>query len=304
MSGVFTQEFSQVNLPNAYENFLNDNISIISCTNRNVSGINFSMAYFLNDKHQWALSTGLFATVKKYDLTIENFHIEYQASDYNNDIFRQVLSSKGSVCDNIKSTNIALPLGVKFVDKLKGKFGYSFDAGFLFTISNTNKYSSKSIFDYEAIYSFDNTGTTVFDSKTTPSKNDWMITQDRLTSTQIDAFRQQGYNVGLAVNSGNSGNVTYKSRSLGWYFQPAFNYRATDNIDVLFGAFFVKQSFTNDGVSPAYRITDKVGDYYSLLNAISKTKNLSYGINIGIRYYFTARPKTVPTTPPNSPIAD
>jgi hypothetical protein len=305
MSGVFAQEFSQIDLTNAYGYYLNDNISKISCNNRKVSGFNISIAYFLTDKHQWAITTGLMTTIKKYDLTVDNFRIEYKSFDYNNDVFRQVLTAKGAVSDQIKSTNISLPLGVRFVDNLKGKLGYSCDFGFLLTLSNTNKYTSGTIFDYEAIYKFDNTGTPVFDETLTPSKNDWLITQDKLTASQIDVFRQQGYNVGLAVASGNSGNVTYKSKSLGWYFQPTFTYRATDNMDVLCGAFFIKQAFTNNDVSADYRTTDKVNDYSSLLNAVSKTKNFSYGINIGVRYFFTKRPHPVPPPPPPAaPIAD
>ena len=289
ITGGFNQSIKQINFAPAYYNHLNEGISELTCNNRKMSGFNLELGYFFDSKHTWGIGSGIMYSSKQFDLALNSFHIEYQSMDNNNDIFRQVLTSNGVLFEKVKVTNLSVPFLLKYQKHFSTKLGFNLDAGFLLTINNTSKYDANASFDYEAIYQYvtnNNNTVAVFDPNPTPSSNDLLITKDKFDASQIDGFHTQGMNVGLNVTHYNSGSIKFKPRALGWIIQPSLSYKINENISLLAGFFIMKQSFKNNEANNNYQITNKVGEYNTMLNAITQTTNFSYGMNIGLRYFF------------------
>ena len=297
MNGAFNQSISQTQFAPAYLNRINDNISGLQCNNRKMSGFSIQLGYFFGKHHNWGIGTGLVYSTKKFDLSVDQYHVEYQSTDDSNNIFRQGLTAN-SLSEKITVTNLSIPFLVKYQRKLGDKLAFNFDAGFLLTMSNTNKFAAASSFDYEAYYQYttvNNQTVTVYDPNPTPSVNDWLITKENYSSAEMSNFQTNGMNVGLDVTYNNSGTINTKARALGWIIQPSVTYKINNNISLLGGCFIMKQSFKNSDVTNSYQTTDKIGDYNSLLNAITQTTNVSYGINIGVRYLFSNNNNTTTT---------
>ena len=230
------------------------------------------------------------------EAVLNNYHTEYQATDGAGNIYRQLVTGN-DIRESVISTNINLPLVLKYKNRFSKHWGFAADAGALFNLQMNNAYTTHASFDYEAIYKLVSTsdgGTvSVYDNSPVPSSNDWMITKAEFLKNNpggnyldyVNAKRALGYNVGEGLSPGTrTGTTSYNRGSVGLIVKPSFNYFLSDNVALNFGAYYMLQPFKNNAQSN-YRLTDGIGTYSSVMNNVTTSINQSYGLNIGVRFF-------------------
>ena len=306
MAGALNQGYT-ANSPVAdYTNPLNTTAGSLQFKQGMSYGAEVQGGYFFGKKRHWGVGLGLMYMYQQGNLTIDNFHTEYQSTDAFGNAFRQEITSDGQVKETLGISSFNVPVVAKFQTQFTKKVGFTADAGLLFNLHVQNYYNAKSSFDYEAVYKYVNTDgavTTVYDNSPTPGASDLLITKSQYLANNSSAsiqnyfntLRNEGYNVGLGVSpNNNKGSVTYMSGSLGFLFRPAISIYLCHNANLNLGLYYYFQSFNNTA-SSNYHLTDKVGDYSSLMNTVTNATNNSYGVTAGFRYTFCKKEK--PETP-------
>ncbi len=279
-----------------YLNGVNMNTGTPDFKNGMAVGGDAQIGFFFGKNRHWGIGTGIMYLREWGDLTLNNFHAEYQSTDANGNIFRQVVSAN-QIDERIKIDNFNIPLLLKYKKRVSKHWGFTGDAGLLFNLQMKNEYKTNASFDYEAIYKINNNGdgsvTSVYDNSPTPAGSDFLITKAQYSKNNPEGNVQsyfntkssQGYNVGLGVSpNSTTGTVSYASGSVGFLFQPSFNYFFSDMVALNFGGYYLYQPFNNSG-SNTYMLTNKPGDYSSVSNSVSHTENYSYGLNVGLRFF-------------------
>lgn len=300
LAGALTQDLTTKSTLANYNNVVStsDYGGNLKFTNGYTYGGDLQLGFFWGHKRHFGIGTGFMYLVQTGDVTMSNpLHIEYQATDKWGDAYRQVLTSNQPIKESLKTTNLNIPLMLKYKVRFSKRFGFTADLGALFNVQEKTKYNSNASFDYEAIYRIvpgaDGGNHAVYDNSPKPLPEDVLYTKaafvpGKFTNVQsyFSYLSSQAYNVGLGVKPNqNAGNVTYKTGSVGFMVQPSINYFFNDNIALNLGGYFMYQPFTND-VKTTYQTTNKVGDYSSVLNSVSKSNNQSYGVNLGVRIFF------------------
>lgn len=294
LGGLASQDFTTAAKTVNYPNAVNMNTGNLKYKNGYSLGADVQIGFFFGKKRHFGLGTGVMFMQQYGVASLDKFHVEYQATDGAGNIFRQVVN--GNVKEDITSTMINIPIMLKYKNRFSKHWGFAAEAGALVNLQMKNAYTTKSSFDYEAIYQFvpnDAGGkTSVYDYSPTPSANDWLITKDEFyrnnpTGNLEDYFskkRALGYNVGTGMNPGTrTGTKDYTTPSVGLLIQPSFNYFLSDHVALNFGAYYMFQPFKNSAQSD-YRVTKGIGDYSSVLNNVTASNNQAYGINIGARF--------------------
>ena len=182
-----------------------------------------------------------------------------------------------------------IPLVVKYKTMLIDRLGLTADAGLLINLAFSQGYKTNASFDYEAIYKYNpESGQYVYDDSIPYSKNDVLYTKAATKSSNVtqtfDTLRAAGLNVGIGQRpNSSSGKVSANGISVGFLFRPALTYYVTERLSINLGLYFTYQN-VNEAQQTAYKITDKVGQYSSLLNNLSSDKQLIVGANAGLRF--------------------
>jgi outer membrane protein OmpA-like peptidoglycan-associated protein len=303
LAGMLTQDLTTKSTLANYNNVISssDYGGNLKFNNGYTYGGDVQLGFFWGHKRHFGIGTGFMYLVQTGDVAMSNaMKIEFQATDYQNNTYRQVLTSNQPVKESIKTTNLNIPLFLKYKVRFSKRFGFTADLGALFNVQEKSRYSSNASFDYEAIYQYalksdgKTVDHTVYDNAVTPAAGDVLYTKAGYVASPVYPTVQsyfsklagQGYNVGLGVKpNNNAGAVTYKTGSVGFMVQPSINYFFSDNCALNVGGYYMYQPFTND-VKSTYQTTNKVGDYSSILNSVSKSNNQSYGVNLGVRIFF------------------
>ena len=257
-------------------------------------GFDAQVGYFFGKKNNWGIGTGFMYLGQQGNLTLDQYHVEYQSTDANHNTFRQLITADGPIEENVKITNINIPLVLKYKHRFSKRIGFTADAGALFNLQMRNSYSSNATFDYEAIYKFTGSGadaTAIYESAATPATTDVLYTKAQYINRSDlynyfnTTLHNLGYNVGLNQHpNSNSGAVSYTAGSVGLILQPSVNYYFNDNIALNLGVYYIYQPFKNSATN-GYELTNKVGDYSSVMNSITASNNQTYGLNVGLRIY-------------------
>ncbi len=296
--GMSSQNLSYNFKPN-YNDIAFKNISSLEFKNKIFYGIDIQGGYFIGRWRRFGIGTGLNYTTQICEAQLDKFRVDYKDYDWKKDVYRQVISAPNSVKENIKQNIINIPITLKYKQRFSTKIGITADLGILYNLSMSNKWSTDSKFNYEAIYQFtkDATGKyiAVYDYGTTPDIHDWLLTKEMYNRTiskgtveqYFDSLNAYGYNVGLNLKARNKdGIINYNSGSIGFIFRPAVNLRIRKRFHANLGLYFSYQSFKKNALSN-YKIIDKLGtEYTSMIKTISTNTITSIGINIGIRYFF------------------
>jgi hypothetical protein len=262
-------------------------------------GIDAQVGYFIGKRRRFGIGTGITYMMQSSDVTIGNFRVEYQDNDSKNNVYRQVVTSTTAVTEKLEMTTINIPVTLKFKQRFSTRIGFTMDAGILYNVSMSNKWSTDAQFNYEAIYQFarDASGKTitVYDNLPTPDSHDWLLTKEMYTRTLskgtvedvFDSLHSRGYNVALNVKAKDrSGTLSYTTGSIGFVLRPAVNVRLTKRIHANVGAYMSYQTFENSTASN-YRLIDNMGtSYSSMLNTVSSNTVTTIGLNLGLRYFF------------------
>jgi outer membrane protein OmpA-like peptidoglycan-associated protein len=315
---------TMINMKTAYEtagltnSSFKEKTSTPTYNSQGTNGINLQFAYFFNKSRHFGFGLGAQLMQNKGVYTITDYSIQFASKDKNNATFRQLLTSKSPIVENVTTTNINIPIVLKykhqFADRSALKrFGVAIDAGLLLGVNNTNKFDGKGIFNYEAVYKYDANGIAIYDNNAenivkngnvnfnvTADNNSKIITSEYwLANTTTDGSVlnyfdrkfSEGFNVGLNKNASGSGKTNYNViPSYGFIVQPAVTYYLGYNVTFMIGGYFSSQTFKNTN-NTNYRLTDNLvdvnnGNYNSITSGIQKTTNTSIGGNIGLRIFF------------------
>jgi outer membrane protein OmpA-like peptidoglycan-associated protein len=295
--GLLNQQLSEFNTSSHYPNALNTDIGLIQSEKGRAFGFEVQLGYFFDQKRQYGIGTGLMLFRQTSDFTLNHFHIEYQSADQEGNIFRQSVTASQPVKETVKTTGVNIPVVFKYRRALTAKWGITADVGLVFNMNVKNSYSASAAFDYESIYKFDANDVAIYDNASVPDPNDWLITRAQYNAknpngdvnTYFNELRAEGHNVGLGVKStGTSGKTSYKSGSVGFLIQPSATYKINEQLALNFGLYYLSQTF--DNTDNDKKLTDKTEEYNSLTHNVSSSRNMCYGINIGVRYSF-GKPK-------------
>jgi len=306
MAGGVSQSYTGNSMLNAYIMPVNSRSADIKFNMGPSLGMEGQAAYFFGKKRHWGIGMGFNYFVHTGSVTLDNFHAEYATYDNYNNIYRQIVTTNGQVKENLRMYTVNVPIVAKYQTRFSKRVGFTADAGLLLNLYAQNNYKTNASFDYEAVYRYaGNEGaiTTVYDPSPTPDASALVITKDRYLATNsaaevnsyFNTMRAQGYNVALGAKpNDNTGNVTYKSGTLGFIVRPAVSIYLNSNLMLNIGAYYTYQAMSNVPASN-YMITDRVGEYSSVLNTVKRANTHAYGISAGIRYNFKKRsPKQEP----------
>jgi hypothetical protein len=300
--GLMTQNIKAIPFSTNYTDALNARQGDIKFKSGTSRGYNFNLGYYFDRKRSFGVGVGLNYYRQQGNLSMDTFHVEYRSTDVFNGTFRQVISTTRSINEAITTSTYNIPILLRYKKDFGDRFALTVDAGLLYNLSVKNTYNTDASFDYEAIYKFEGT-LPVYDGSAVPDQSDNLITRKQFilknpTGDVVNYFRFQdsiGKSVGLNLHAHDkSGNVKYKSGSLGYTGEVAINYMVYRNIYLRLGAYYSAQSFTNTTNNNSLRLTDqKVKDaqgttvnYNSLLNEVQSVNSNNFGLVLGVKVYF------------------
>ncbi len=308
MAGVLTQQITAIDPTANYTNLLNPKVSSLKYENGGSYGLDAQVGYFFGKMRHFGLGTGLTYMYQHGDLTMDNFHVEYQSVDALKNVFRQEITADGKVKETTGTSNLNIPLVLKYKTMFSKRVGFTVDAGVLFNLVESNDYKAKTAFDYEAIYKYapvNGVISNVYETSVVPASSDLLITKAQYVNQYpngniqdyFNSLQNHGYNVGLGVKPyNNSGTVSYTG-SVGVLLRPAISIYLCHNVALNLGAYYLYQDFSHTA-SGGYRLTDKVGQYSSVMNTVTGSSNNSYGLNVGLRFFFGRAAGCVAPPPP------
>jgi len=283
------------NFSNAFSKAVDSKISTPRYGNAGTYGFDIESGVFLGHARHWGMGFGWLLFIQNSTLSINNYHIEYQSTDFQNNIFRQLITSDHPIKENIKTINNNIPIVMKYKHQLGKRLGVSGDVGMVINMSMHNDYNTNAMFDYEAIYKQTGNGKYIYDGSLIPSTvSDWLITKSQYNKTDPKngaaydflQLSEQGFNVGLGSKPKYmSGKFAFKKGRIGLLIRPTLTYRIAKSIYVDFGFYYLAQ-LTGDNSSEYQLAANKIGSYNTLLKSEKEIIQSSYGINFGVRHYF------------------
>jgi outer membrane protein OmpA-like peptidoglycan-associated protein len=301
--GALSQNITTANTSGNYSSGVNMNTNgNLNFTNGLSYGFDGQVGFFFGEKRNWGIGAGFMYLFQQGDVTLNSFHAEYKSTDEKGNAFRQVITADNPIKEHLQITNLNVPLVLKYKKRFSKLLGFTADAGVLFNVKESSAFSTNASFDYEAIYAYNSNGTTYYDNSVPPKSTDVLYTkasynQSSVHGTVGDYFNylhQQGYNVGLGVSpNNNSGTVTYSTGGLGFLLRPAINFFLSDAVALNVGVFYMYQS-VNNTAQGGYQLTNKTGEYSSVLNTVTNSVNQSFGGNVGVRFFVGKRKEPAP----------
>lgn len=300
-TGSLNQTLTTENLLGGYSQVVvNDSkAGKLSVSNGAARGGDFQLGYFFDSNHHFGVGVGLMYQQLSCNVKLDTLHAEYRSVDnISASVFRQLVTT-GPVTEQVSSTNISIPIVLKYNTQISNTIGFTMDAGILYNIHYNNSYSTNASFTYEAIYDLQQVApgqyVAVYDNRNTPQSTDQFLTisqyqkdhnNDGLYANYLTAHAKEGYNVGYKKSPDfTSGTNSFTSGSIGFLVHPALTVKLRHNVFLNLGVYYMSQSISN-GANPNYKITDQVGSYTSVLQGVTKADNTSFGGNIGLRYVF------------------
>ena len=291
LGGTFSRSMQNVDLLKNYSNVAESGVGYFTYSKQLSAGFDAQLGYFFDDDSHYGIGTGVKLLVQNFDLRLSRFDVQYQSTDIFGDVYRQNLTTGSAVSEAVKSTAWSIPLVFKYKTTIKNKWGFTSDVGLLFNLSQTYSYSTDAIFNYEAIYkfqTFEGNTVAVYDYSNPIGASDVLMTRSGARgnpAAYLDSLHAHGYNVGLNVRPKNStGTVSSTQASIGFFVQPELTYALNERTSLNLGLHYYFSTFNQNASN--YKLTDKVGDYTPLISSASQTLIQTYGMNLGIRYYF------------------
>ena len=259
--------------------------------NQPVLGFGLEGTYNIN-MGRFGIGTGVFLSMQSCSMNLDTFIVQFKNTDFQNEPFRQIITSLNPIKEKIQTTIINIPILLKYRFDVTSRLEMSIDGGVLLNQNISSTYTTNAQFNYEAIYYYGKTGSINNEFGVvwnTASNIQWQVKKSTINTDAFwDSLINRGYNVKLSSSPDNKSSIMYKTSmmsDLGLFFRLQGCYHIKRNISLLAGLSFTMQSFQPAG-SAGYEITNKVGTYNSLYSSLSKISNNNIGINIGVRYIF------------------
>jgi len=307
--GLLNQQAKTAPLTLNYPNVVNPYVGKLSFS----SGINTSadveLGYYITRNRAFGIGIGFMMSRQTSSLGLDTFHVEYKATDFKGNVFRQVVSTDHPISENINRNSINIPILLRYKKDISRKTFFTADGGLLYNIQLQNTWTTNANFNYEAIYEFTGSSSnpgTVYDNSSVPGSKDLIWTQSQVLKNNpgvnLDNYfatrNQAGYSIGLNEKTNkNSGSFNMVSGSLGYTLNAALNFRITRKVYFKFGGYYLAQNFNNTSQNNALPLTSKIirnssgqdigVDYNSLINNIKTIQTNSYGITLGLKIYLS-----------------
>jgi len=290
LGGMLNQGLTTGNTLNNYPSVISgaSNIGNVKFSNGSSFGGQLQLGYFFGNSRNWGVGAGFMYLSQHGDATLDNYHVEFESTDQNHHVYRQLITGS-NIKESMNISNMSIPLVAKFKKRFSQHWGFTADAGLLINIQEKYNYSTNASFDYEAIYQSSDGSNFTYDAQPVPtSANDEYWTKSFHANdyaTYFAAQRAKGYNVGLGITpNSTTGSASYNA-SVGFLVSPMMSYYISDNVALNFGLNYIYQPYKKS-VANDYQLTNKVGDYNSIMNSVSAVKSSTYGINVGARIFF------------------
>ena len=133
LGGGVSQTFTTANSNANYLNGLNMNTGQLKYINGYSLGADAQLGFFFGKKRHFGIGIGVLYMQQYGDAILNNYHVEYQATDGAGNIYRQVVTGD-DVRESIVSKNLNIPLVLKYKDRFSKHWGFAVDAGALFNL--------------------------------------------------------------------------------------------------------------------------------------------------------------------------
>jgi outer membrane protein OmpA-like peptidoglycan-associated protein len=306
MGGITTQDLSWGS-SSFFKNKVNDTVSGLKYNNGTSFGFEAQLGYFFGKNRNFGIGIGLISHSQSGNVTLDKYHMEYQSTDSMGVAFRQVSYANGQLKENVSTTNMNIPIVMKYRKRLSKLLSFNADAGLLLNFQMQNQATmANANFNYEALYGFDDAGhyLTNYDASYASSSAQVQVTESYYFHTHPNTADhtytfQDAQNYFSSVRAGNGQNVAlgvtpaaskttvnYTSGTIGVILHPELGFHLTDNWLVDVGAFYMFQPFKNN-YNSNYHLTDKIGEYNGVLAGTSSNTTQTFGGSLGIRWYIT-----------------
>lgn len=290
--------------------FSDKNIGVAPILSYGSIGGQFLLGYNLDRKARLSVAAGLRYELINGELSSDSVSVSYRSEDAQSGTngFLRSFNSRGALKETFNGTKLAVPLVVRykltFNSILAGRLSLEAALGPLFNLSWTGKSTFEdNRFDYGGVYYFtnptgDNTVPQIAEYNPANTYN-LELTQSVLQSRGfsdaeindiLNANFDKGYDVGVNVRAdkaleGSAEKFSFKP-SVGFIFQPTLQFKVASKGYVTLGGFVSFTKFSNTELTDAYRITDKRGQYQTLINAVTSYTELQYAAQLGYRFEF------------------
>jgi len=147
LGGVVTRNMSVANTGGNYTNGIaGNNTGSLNFKNGTGFGGDAQLGYFFGSKAHFGIGLGIMYFQEMGDLTLENFHVQYQATSNTGDVFRQVITPNNMITEKITTNNISIPLLLKYKVRFSRRFGFTADAGILYNVQAQKHLQNRCVF--------------------------------------------------------------------------------------------------------------------------------------------------------------
>ncbi len=316
-AGVIEQNIEMVDLAAAYTGSLSTSRYVQPrFIDGRTSGGDLSLVYFFNRRRTIGISLGGQFLRHTGSYVMDTMYADYRETFNRDTIYRQIIHTNGPIREDVRITNINVPLTLQFKHQFgspsrPSNFGITGSVGAVFGFYNrTSTQNTSGSFSYESVYKLSpdkKSFISGFDGGTVPDPNSSLILTEanyRATHDQRDArsyfdsLRDQGgiFNVGLykdIAESRRTPSANFNNISYGAVVSLGLSYALAYNVTFQLNGYFMYQTFTNtgqEGYRPAERVIQENRNYYSDYNAMTsgmrKADYTSYGLSAGFRIFF------------------
>ncbi len=287
--GALMQGITRSDANSAFLNPVNNDLGTLKFEKGMSYGFDGQLGFFFGKKRHFGLGAGFAYFMQQGNMTLDKYHTEFQSSDFQGHVFRQLITATGQTTEKLKITNMNIPVVLKYKKRFNKTWGITADLGIMYNLQYKNAYTTDAKFNYEAIYTKTvSGGVTTYSYDNTPNHtnaNNVNYLNGTTSAASFQTMRDAGYNVGLGVAPAtNTGDYNYSKGTIGYFFQPAVNVFLSNNVALNFGLYYMYQPVKNTEGN-TNMLTNKVSDYSSVLRSVSDSKNQSLGLNIGVRFF-------------------
>ena len=293
---ILSQSLTYDNAVSHYLNAVSSNAGDVKFKNGSSFGGQLQLGYFFGHKRHFGVGAGVMYLAQQGDITLNNYMVQFQSTDKDGHLFRQVITANNEIKEQVKINNFNIPVLLKYKNRFSKHWGVTADAGLLINLQEKSTYTTNASFNYEAIYQTNDGSNFTYDNAAVAASGDIFWTKSKHINdiygpaTYFDMQRAKGYNVGLDVKpNSNTGSVSYTTGSVGFLLSPAVSYYLSDHVAINLGVHYLFQPFKN-AASDNYQLTNKVGDYNSVQKGVTAANSNTYGANLGLRIFF-GKPK-------------
>jgi len=248
-------------------------------------GANLFATYFFGIKARYGITAGV--RWDRFSGTISSpaMKVGYKSVDQFGSAYLRILSST-DLSEDFSGNSFSIPVMGRWKVRMGKRLNFELAAGANFNLLFTAKSNlTAGTFNYEARYVYQDGGTTVFPTPDNTSSKNQVIWEEG--TVNFDELRNnQNYDLALNFKPDNvTGDADFKG-NIAIIAAPQFVYKIGSQYFGLLGVSYATNvfSFADAG---NYRVSDTVGEYFTMLRSLPKISAPVLSINIGIRYAFT-----------------